>query len=784
MRSPLGQPLPHESAWLHVSGEARFVDDLPEPPDLLHAAVLLSPHAHARILARDASAALDLPEVVAVAFAADVPGVNDVGPIRADEPILAAEEVACVGQVVAAIYAETREAARAGLARIRVAYAPLPAVLTIEEAVSRGSFLGDPHVIARGDADRAVSGAPVRLEGCLDTPAQEHFYLETHAALAVPGEGGTLDVASSTQHPSDVQAFVARMLGWGRNRVVVTSPRMGGAFGGKETQAAQWACIAALGVHLTGRPVKLRLDRDTDMAATGHRHPFHTRWAAGVDPEGRILGFQADVWADAGFATDLSPSILARALFHLDNAYFLPEVRIRGRLVRTHRVSNTAFRGFGAPQGMIVIEHVMERIAAAVGRDPLEVRRINLYGPAPRHTAPYGQEVAGFRIPRMLDEVTARADLDARRARVAAFNEGSAWIKRGIACTPVKFGVSFTTAHLNQAGAYVVAYGDGTVQLNHGGTEMGQGLYTKMLQVCAHDLGVPIGAIRAMPTATDKVPNTSPTAASAGADLNGQAVRVACRALVERLLPVAADVIGVEPSVLEMASGRRGEWPSTPEGEPAWAWTPDGRAVSFRRVCAEAVTRRVPLAATGHYATPGIWYDLAAGRGQPFHYFAHGVGVSEVELNGLTGESRVLRLDILHDVGETLSPDVDRGQIEGGWVQGLGWLTCEEVVLAPDGGRLTRGPGTYKIPAVGDVPLDLRIQLLENAREDGVIHGSKAVGEPPLCLAIGTWIALCHAASAFGPPGTSLTVALPATPEALLEAVERARALRGPSPAE
>jgi len=769
-KSPLGAKLPHESALRHVTGEARYVDDL-SPSGMLHGMVWPSPWPRATIDRIDKAAALGVPGVHAVLTAVDVPGENNVGPVIHDEPVLAPGEVSCKGQPVAFVVAESLAACREALARLVVEATEHAPVLGIAAAIAAESFHGSPHIVHRGDPDEAVQQAPHRLSGQVANGGQEHFYLETQAALCIPGEVGHLRIFSSTQHPSEVQALVAHALGKGRHDVVVTCPRMGGAFGGKETQAAGIAVLAALGTVHTGRPVKCWLDRDTDMTMTGRRHPFRTDYEVGFDDQGHILGLHVDLYSDGGWAADLSLAIGDRAVFHVDNTYWLPHVHIRARVCRTNTTSNTAFRGFGGPQGMAVIENVIERIADHLDCDPLAVRRANLYGDAPRDRTPYGQQVVDFRIPRMIDELTDRVDLPARRASVATFNQDHRWRKRGLALTPVKFGISFTASFLNQAGAYVVLYSDGTAQLNHGGTEMGQGLYTKMLAVCAHALGIPLGKVRHMPTSTDKVPNTSATAASSGADLNGQAVHVACQKLVDRLRPVAADLLGVAPDAVRLAAASA-ERPVL-DGLPAWAWSDDGRMLSLEEVTSAAYLRQIPMAAAGFYATPGITYDREKGHGKPFHYFAYGVGLSEVELCGLTGEWLLRRVDILHDVGDSLSHDIDVGQVEGAYAQGLGWLTMEELVFDDGGGLLSHSPSTYKIPAVGDIPRDaLHVHLLERAPQDGVIYGSKAVGEPPFNLAIGTHVALSRAASAFGAP---VQVPMPATTEALLFSVQEAR---------
>jgi xanthine dehydrogenase large subunit len=644
---------------------------------------------------------------------------------------------------------------------VRVEYEPLPAILEISAAISAGAFLCDPHVLKRGEADAAIARAPLRLHGEVTTEAQDHFYLETQVSLALPGEQDTVRVLCSTQHPSEVQAKIAEVLGWRRHQVVVEVPRMGGGFGGKETQAAPFAALAALGATTLGRPVKVWLNRDQDMSQTGKRHPFWARFEAGFDERGMLLGLKVDLVSNGGWSNDLSRSILDRALFHLDNAYYLPAVELSGRAARTNLPSNTAFRGFGGPQGMFVIEEVLNRAAETLGLDPAEVRARNFYREAPANRTPYEQVVEHDRMPRLYTELMASSDYVRRRAEITQHNSGSRFLKRGIGFQPVKFGISFTSSFLNQAGALVLIYPDGSVQLNHGGTEMGQGLHTKMLAVCAHELGVPIDHVRAMTTATDKVPNTSATAASSGTDLNGQAVKLACQTLRERLVPVAARLLQhKEPSEVTFEGG--------------WARAPGRKPVPFADVTQVAYLSQISLAASGYYRTPDLSYDRVAGRGRPFHYFAYGAAVVEVEVSGLTGEHRLLRVDILHDAGDSLVPSIDLGQVEGGFIQGYGWLTCEEVLYSPQGVLLTHSPDTYKIPASGDTPVDFRVALLGGAPQPEVIHGSKAVGEPPLMLAIGAVTALRHAISAFDGDGP-VTLQSPATPEAILRSVaERA----------
>ena len=763
MSSPLHKPLPHESALRHVSGDARYVDDLAEPAGLLHGYPVGSAVAHGRIVRRDATKALQVPGVHAVLFASDIPGHNQVGPVVPDEPLLATDTVSCVGQIVAIVFADTRDAARQAAAAVEIEIDPLPAVLSIDAGIEAGQFHGPTHTIARGDADAALTSATHRLQGDVRCGAQDHFYLETHAALALPGEDRSIRLICSTQHPSETQHLVAHVLGWSSSRVTVECPRMGGGFGGKETQAAHYACLAALGSWHTGRPTKIRLERDQDMTLSGRRHPFLGRYDVGFSDDGVIQGLSVKLYADGGWATDLSMAILDRGLFHLDNAYWLENVTLVGEVVKTNHISNTAFRGFGGPQGMLVTEALLDHIANHLGLDPLAVRRANLLGDAPRNRTPYDQEVRDFRIPRIFDELEQSASYAERLEQVAAFNAAHPFTKRGLALTPVKFGISFTASFLNQAGAYIVVYADGSVQLNHGGTEMGQGLYTKMLQVCAHALGVPLDAIRHMPTSTEKVPNTSATAASSGSDLNGEAVKNAATPLVDRLRPVAAGLLGGSCTVRA----------DDPDGGPdgAWAWNDSG-SVTFSEVTQAAYFQQVSLASAGFYRTPDIGYDRTAGRGKPFHYFAYGAGCAEVEVCGLTGEWRLVRMDILHDVGNSLSPDIDRGQVEGAFMQGLGWITMEEMLWSPEGRTLTHGPSTYKIPAIGEAPEDFRVALLDRAAQADVIYGSKAVGEPPFMHGISVWSALCRAASAFGAP---VQIPVPATCEAILFACEASR---------
>ncbi len=771
MRVAVGRPLRYESAREHVTGQALYTDDLVgRLPGVLHAWPVQAPHAHARVQAVQTGAALALPGVVAVLTAADVPGENDVGALRRDEPLLPTE-VMFHGQAVAFVLAETEAAARAGAAQVTVAYEPLPAIHSLDAAIAAGSFHVGPLRLGRGEPDAALAAAPHRLTGELVTGAQEHFYLETQTALAYVDEAGSVLVHASTQHPAETQEACARVLGLPKNRVVVQCLRMGGAFGGKEAQANAWAAVAALGAWKTGRPVRVRLGRTQDMVLTGKRHPFLGRFEVGFDGSGRLLALKLDLYSDGGWSLDLSEAVLQRAMLHSDNAYLVPHVQVLGWVAKTHRQSHTAFRGFGGPQGMAMAEEIIDRVARTLGLPPEEVRERNFYREG--DTTPYGQAVrdAG-RLHSIWTDLRRSSRYAQRRAELARTNSVNPHCKRGLAITPVKFGISFTSSALNQAGALVLIYRDGTVQVNHGGTEMGQGLHTKMLQVAADALGVPVDWVRVMPTRTDKVPNTSATAASCGADLNGAAVRAACETLKARLAGVAARHFGggVTPADLHFTAG-------TITG-------PGGAApvLDFRAVVQEAYQAQVALFATGYYRTPDLDFNRETGQGRVFHYFVYGAAVSEVEVDAFTGEYRLLRVDILQDAGDSLNPLVDRGQIEGGFVQGLGWLTLEELVWDGQGCLTTRGAATYKIPGLAEVPADFHVALLPGVAEPGAIYGSKAVGEPPFMLALSVREALRDAVAAFGPsPGSGsgsggpVELAVPATPEAVFWALERVR---------
>ena len=752
--------LGHESAVGHVTGRALYVDDTAQRRKMLDCWPVCAPHARAKILRRDATKARQALGIHAVLLAEDIPGENNTGPVRHDEPLLAKDEILFHGQMVAWVVGESLTACRAAAALVEVDYEPLPAVIGLPAAIAAGSFHTEPHALKRGDAATALATAPARLEGEFEFGGQEHFYLETHAAWAEAGDDGSVLVNSSTQHPSEIQAIVAEVLHLARHKVVVQAPRMGGGFGGKETQGNGFAALVALAAMKTGRPVRVQLDRDLDMKLTGKRHPFHAKFSIGHDSDGRLLAAQVELVSDGGWSLDLSTAINDRALFHLDNAYYIPAVNFGGRVAKTNVTSHTAFRGFGGPQGMLVIEEIIDRVARQVGLPPEVVRERNLYhGTGETNRTHYNEDIGDNRIQDIWSQVLAKAEFAKRRSEVAAWNQANPHMKRGLAVTPVKFGISFTLSHYNQAGALVHIYQDGSVQVNHGGTEMGQGLHTKILGVAMRELGLPAASIRLMTTSTDKVPNTSATAASSGADLNGAAVAAACVTLRERLLPVAAGLLNTTPERVEFVAGEVRARDAA-------------QGIPFAKVCAKAYTERISLSSTGFYKTPGVKWDWVKAEGRPFHYFACGAAVAEVEVDGFSGMHRVRRVDIVHDVGDSLNPGVDRGQIEGGFVQGMGWLTREELKWDAKGRLLTHSASTYQIPAFSDAPVEFNVTLLPKAAQPNVVHGSKAVGEPPLMLAFSVREAIRDAVAAFGPAGGEVRLASPATGEAIFAAIQ------------
>ncbi|MEC9142051.1 MAG: xanthine dehydrogenase molybdopterin binding subunit [Pseudomonadota bacterium] len=758
--------LRHDSAHKHVTGDAVYVDDIRVPDDTLVVLIGQSPHAHARILDIDLSRVARSQGVVAVLTHADIPGRNDCSPVYGDDPILAETVVSYVGQAVFAVVAETMRAARDALAHAVVTYEPLSAVLTIDQAMREGSWLGPSATMESGTPDAAIAAAPLRLSGRIEIGGQEHFYLEGQAALAIPGEDRDVTLYCSTQHPSEIQHKAAECLGLASHAVTVETRRMGGAFGGKESQGNLPALLAALAAHRTGRPAKTVYDRDDDFMLTGKRHDFRIDYDVGFDAEGRIEAVLFEQALRCGMSWDLSEAIAARAMCHADNAYHIPHVRVVSHRCRTNTQSNTAFRGFGGPQGMIGIERVIDQVAHHLGLDPLVVRQRNFYAhkfaaAAAKGRTPYGQTVEDCILQDIVPKLADSADYAARRVEIDGFNRDGGMIRRGIALTPVKFGISFNTTFLNQAGALVHVYGDGSVHLNHGGTEMGQGLNTKVAQIVAHEFQVGFETVKITATTTGKVPNTSATAASSGTDLNGMAAQAAARTIKGRMRAHLAELHQCNPDSVTFTTGR----------------VRAGAAeMSFAEAAKTCYLGRVSLSSTGFYATPKIHWDKARSRGRPFYYYAYGAAVSEVAVDLLTGENRILRTDILHDAGRSLNPAIDTGQIEGGFVQGAGWLTTEELVWDGAGRLRTHAPSTYKIPACADRPPVFNVALFEDGENiEDTIHKSKAVGEPPLMLGISVLMALSHALESVGDAYPMLDA--PATPERLCLA---ARRLGGP----
>ena len=759
--------LRHDSAHKHVTGEAVYIDDMPEPAGTLHACLGLSTIAHGKIRAMDLSAVETAPGVVAVLTAKDVPGENDISSTgHRDEPIFAETEVQFFGQPIFAVIAETREAARRACRLAKIEYEEEPAIVDIADVDPHNPRLvTKPLKLERGEVEKALGAAPRRIKGRMRVGGQDHFYLEGQIAFAIPGEDMDVTVHSSTQHPSEVQHMVAHALDVPSHAVTIEVRRMGGGFGGKETQANLFAAVAAIAAKRTGRPVKLRPNRDDDMIATGKRHDFLIDYDVGFDEEGNILGVDLTYAARCGFSADLSGPVTDRALFHCDNAYFYPAVRAVSAPLYTNTVSNTAFRGFGGPQGMLGAERVIEEIAFALGKDPLEIRRKNFYGQAGRNVTPYHQTVEDNIVHRIVGELEKSADYAARRRAIAEFNAGSQIVKRGIALTPVKFGISFTATHFNQAGALVHVYTDGSVHLNHGGTEMGQGLYVKVAQIVAEEFQIDIDQVKITATTTGKVPNTSATAASSGSDLNGMAAQNAARQIKDRLIDFATERYDVPREQVVFLPNRV---------------RVGNQEIPFADLVRQAYEARVQLSAAGFYKTPKIHWDRDKGRGHPFYYFAYGAACTEVSADTLTGEYMVERVDILHETGRSLNPAIDLGQIEGGFVQGMGWLTTEELVWDEKGMLRTHAPSTYKIPLASDRPKTFNVKLADWAENaEPTVHRSKAVGEPPFMLAISVLHALSDAVASVADHKICPRLDAPATPERVLMAVERLRAEAG-----
>jgi len=759
--APAGRALQHESAHLHVSGRALYCDDIALPANTLHAAFGVASIPHGKIRSMNLDAVRAEPGVVAIVVAADVPGENNYGSVLHDDPIFADRLVQYAGQPLFAVAATSHAAARRAAAKARVEYDPLPPLLDIRAALAAESYVLASQHIVRGEPHERLAAASRRLSGTVVIGGQDHFYLEGQIAIAVPQEDGGMLVDSSTQHPTEVQHIVAHALGKHAHDVIVKCRRMGGGFGGKESQPALIAAAAAVLAHRTQRPVKLRLDRDADMVITGKRHDFLADYEVGFEDDGRIVALKLMLASRCGYSADLSGPVNDRALCHIDNAYFIEHVDCVSHRCKTHTVSNTAFRGFGGPQGMMVIEHIVDDIARSLRLDPLAVRRRNFYGTTDRNVTPYGQVVEDNLIQVIVDKLADSSAYAERRREISRWNAANTLIKRGLALTPVKFGISFNATLYNQAGALVNVYTDGTILLNHGGTEMGQGLYTKVAQVVATEFGLPMSAVRVTATDTGKIPNTSATAASSGSDLNGKAAQAAARQIRERLVEWAVGTDSVSREDVRFENGL------------VHVGT---RQLPFGEFVRQAYAARIALSSTGFYRTPKIHWDRVAFIGRPFFYFAYGAAVSEVAIDTLTGETKLLRVDILHDAGTSLNPAIDMGQVEGGFLQGVGWLTSEELWWNGKGELQTHAPSTYKIPTARDWPVNASIELLDLPNREDTIFRSKAVGEPPLMLAMSVFHAIRDAVAACGPAGYLPDLPAPATPEAVLRALTQARA--------
>jgi len=763
----VGRSKKHDSADKHVAGEAIYVDDRPSLRGELHAAVGQSSVAHANIISMDLSAVKAAEGVVSVITVEDVPGHTDIGPVFPGDPVLAIGKVEFIGQPLFAVAATSFDLARKAVKLAKIEYQELEAVLTVKDALAKQSFVRPPFTMKRGDSDTAINAAKHQLSGEIFVGGQEHMYLEGQVSTAEPTEDGGMNIFTSSQHPSEVQKLVAEVLDIPLNKVLVDMRRMGGGFGGKETQAAPWACIAALLANVTKRPVKFKLARMDDMVMTGKRHPFENNYTVGFDKNGQIKGINIEVNGNCGYSPDLSDAIVDRAMFHSDNAYYLDQATVTGNRCKLNTVSHTAYRGFGGPQGMMTIEMIMDDIARHLGKDPLEIRKVNLYGTDERNETHYHQKVEHNNLAEIIESLEQSSDYQARRKAITEFNANSSILKKGIALTPVKFGISFTVQHLNQAGALVHIYTDGTIHLSHGGTEMGQGLNIKVAQIVAQEFQVDVDTVAISAARTDKVPNSSPTAASSGTDLNGKAAEAAAKTIKQRLIDFACEKYEVTADQIKFENS------NVIVGEQTF---------SFAEFSQIAYMGRVSLSSTGFYKTPKIHFDRATGKGRPFFYFATGAAVSEVIIDTLTGEYKTLRTDILQDVGHSINPAIDIGQIEGAFVQGMGWLTTEELVWNEQGRLLSNNPATYKIPAINDAPEDFRVALVPDApNREHTIYNSKAVGEPPFMLGMSVWSALKDAIASVNDYKTSPALDTPATPERVLFAVEsiKSEAIKG-----
>lgn len=755
-----GQSIPHESAALHVSGEATYIDDIPELAGTCFVALGLSQRAHARVTHIDYQAVKSSPGVVMVMGAEDIPGVNDCGPIIHDDPILADGLVQYYGQPIFAVVATSFIAARKAVGKAVIEYEDLPAIIDVREAKRQKSWVLPPARLRRGDAQTALEKSPRRIKGEISVGGQEHFYLEGQISYAAPKEDGCIHLWCSTQHPTEMQHVVAHALGLDLNQVVVEMRRMGGGFGGKESQSAIFACIASVAAYRLNCPVKLRLDRDDDMVATGKRHGFHYEYEVGFDDDGLIRAVNIEMAAQAGFSADLTGPVVTRAVCHLDNAYYINDVSIDAFSAKTNTQSNTAFRGFGGPQGAIAIEYIIDNIARNLGKDSLEVRKLNFYGKDDRNVTPYGQLITDNIIHELVDQLETSSDYWIRREAVEKYNSENTILRKGLALTPVKFGISFNVVHFNQAGALVHIYTDGTALVNHGGTEMGQGLHTKVAQVVALELGIDVQNVRTTATDTSKVPNTSATAASTGADLNAKAAQDAARQIRNRLALFAAKHFNGDASEVAFIDGRVSS---------------NDKSMSFAELVNLAYQSRVQLWSDGFYKTPDLHWDAKTLQGRPFYYFAYGAAVSEVVIDTLSGEFKLLRADLLHDAGNSINPAIDIGQVEGAFIQGMGWLTSEELVWDADGRLTTHAPSTYKIPTITDCPDAFYTELYQNQCVEDTILRSKATGEPPLLLPFSVFFAIRDAIASVGQNKINPPLRAPATPEAILDAVTAVR---------
>jgi len=755
-----GKSHKHESATRQVSGIARYVDDMPEAANIHHVAVGVSSVTSGKITSIDLSQVFASEGVLDVITVHDIPGHRDIGPVFPGDPLLADSEILYHSQPIFAVLAKTVNLARQATLKANIVISAKEACLSVAQAKKQENFVRPPHFMRRGDFEKSYKQSPVQIEGEMIIGGQEHMYLEGQVSMAIPEEEDRMLVYTSSQHPSEVQKLIAEVLDIKLHKVVVDMRRMGGGFGGKETQAAQWACIAAIFANRNKVAVKLRLPRMLDMMATGKRHPFENRFRVATDKHGLIQATHVEINGNCGHSPDLSDAIVDRAMFHADNGYFLADCYLEGHRCRTNQVSHTAYRGFGGPQGMIVAEGMMDAIARKIGKDPLEVRKLNLYGKDSRNTTQYGMQVEHNLLADLIDKLEASSDYQLRRKHITQFNKNSPIIKKGLALTPVKFGISFTAKHLNQAGALLHVYTDGSMQISHGGTEMGQGLHTKIGQIVANEFGVPLSHVEITSTRTDKVPNTSPTAASSGTDLNGKAAQNACLIIKQRLAEFFAEQV-------------KGNLKNVIFSEQYVCL--DEHRMAFTDLIQQAYIARISLSASGFYKTPKIHYDRSTGNGRPFFYFAYGASCSEVSIDTLTGEYKIDRVDILHDVGKSLNPAIDIGQIEGGFIQGMGWLTSEELLWDDSGKLISNNPATYKIPAIGDTPEIFNVDLYPRANDEDSIYHSKAVGEPPFMLANSVWCALKDAISSITDYQIDPVLHPPATPEKVYNAISQAQ---------